>query len=60
MYKVKIEDLETILKTLKSADRSLKSNKPSMSTRMQVINTIKLIERDYLHIKAIYNQSNIE
>lgn len=60
MYKVKTEDLEAILKSLKMADFSLKKSNVSNVTRMSIISSIKLIESDYLNIKPYYYESSAD
>lgn len=60
MYKVKTEDLEKILKSLKLANHSFKGVLISNSTRMSITSSIKLIENEYLNIKPNYLQSDID
>lgn len=60
MYKIKTQDLEKILKSLKLANHSFKGVVISNSTRMAVTSSIKLIENEYLNIKANYSQSDID
>ena len=60
LHKVKTEDLEAILKSLKMADFSLKKSNVSNVTRMSIINSIKLIESDYLNIKPYYYESSAD
>jgi len=60
MYKVKTQDLEKILKSLKLAEHSFKGVVISNSTRTAVVTSIKLIENEYLNIKPNYLQTDID
>jgi len=56
MFKISHQDLEKILKSLKLAEHSIKkTSSVSNSTKMSIIDSIKLIENDYLNIKPKYN-----